>query len=480
MIKNERQYKITKAQIQRFEQALRDFAKEQLTLKGVDPIFKSAHREALQSQLESLQTEVAEYEALQTGNQKVFEVDSLDILPAALIKARIAAGLTQKMLADRLGLKEQQIQRYEASEYSAASLSRLGAVIKALGVHVREGIVLPGSVSLDSILKRLGNLGFDKDFVLRRLIPPALQTQLQEAGAQDALVIRVAAAIARVLGLRVEDLFGRDQLHLSQVALFTARLKARAKADMKYMTAYAVYAHYLAMRVLDAIEPSPQTLPTDPKEVAKKLRTSGGMTFENVLRFVWSCGVPVLPLQDARAFNGACWRVENRNVIVLKRNTASPARWMFDVLHEYRHAGQAPDQSSLSIIDTSAIAQDQVDVDAEEEASTFAGDVLLGSRAEELTAIVVQRADDGNIPLFKSVVPRVAHENNVGTAELANYIAFRLSLQGRDWWGTAANLQTNDAASWQIAVDVLLEHLDLKKLPETDRSLLVQALEVAP
>jgi transcriptional regulator with XRE-family HTH domain len=479
VIKNERQYKITKAQIQRFEQALRDFAKEQLTLKGVDPIFKSGHREALQSQLESLEAEVAEYEALQAGNQKVFEVDSLDILPAALIKARIAAGLTQKMLADRLGLKEQQIQRYEASEYSAASLSRLAAVIKALGVHVREGIVLPGSVSLETILKRLGKLGFDKDFVLRRLISPALQTQLQEAGAQEALVIRVAAAIARILGLRVEDLFGRDQLHLNQAALFTARLKARANADMRYMSAYAVYAHYLAMRVLDAIEPSPQALPTDPKEVAKKLRASGGMTFENVLRFVWSCGVPVLPLQDARAFNGACWRLDHRNVIVLKRNTASPARWTFDVLHEFRHAGQAPDQSSLSIIDTSAIAQDQIDVDAEEEASTFAGDVLLDSRAEQLTAIVVQRADK-NVPFFKNVVPRVAQEYNVGTAELANYIAFRLSLEGFDWWGTAANLQTNDVASWQVAVDLLFEHLDLKRLAETDRSLLVQALEVTP
>ncbi len=258
-----------------------------------------------------------------------------------------------------------------------------------------------------------------------------------------------------------------------------ARLKARANADVKYMSAYAVYAHYLAMRVLDATEPSQQTPPTDPKEVAKKLRAFGGMTFENVLRFVWGCGVPVLPLQDARAFNAACWRVDYRNVIVLKRNTASPARWMFDVLHDFRHASQAPDQSSLSIIDTSAIAQDQVDVDAEEEASTFAGDVLLDSRAEGLTAIVVQRTDK-NIPFFKSVVPRVAQENDVGTAELANYIAFRLSLEGFDWWGTAANLQTNDTASWQIAVDLLLEHLDLKRLSEADRSLLVQALEVAP
>jgi HTH-type transcriptional regulator/antitoxin HipB len=36
-------------------------------------------------------------------------------LLVALIEARIAAGLTQKALADRLGVAEQQIQRYEAT-----------------------------------------------------------------------------------------------------------------------------------------------------------------------------------------------------------------------------------------------------------------------------------------------------------------------------------------------------------------------------
>ena len=54
-------------------------------------------------------------------------------LPRLLIKARIARGLSQKSLAGRLGLKEQQNQMYEASEYASASLARVRSVAEVLG-----------------------------------------------------------------------------------------------------------------------------------------------------------------------------------------------------------------------------------------------------------------------------------------------------------------------------------------------------------
>ena len=57
--------------------------------------------------------------------------------------AQIAVGISQKELAARLGLKEQQIQRYEATDYASASLARVNAVIRALGLTVREEIRLP-------------------------------------------------------------------------------------------------------------------------------------------------------------------------------------------------------------------------------------------------------------------------------------------------------------------------------------------------
>lgn len=61
---------------------------------------------------------------------------SLSELPATLIKARIAAKLSQKALAERLGLKEQQIQRYEATEYASANLARVIEVSEMLGLKL--------------------------------------------------------------------------------------------------------------------------------------------------------------------------------------------------------------------------------------------------------------------------------------------------------------------------------------------------------
>jgi len=46
-------------------------------------------------------------------------------LPKALVQARIARGLTQKDLADRLGMDEQKIQDYEATDYQRARLARI-------------------------------------------------------------------------------------------------------------------------------------------------------------------------------------------------------------------------------------------------------------------------------------------------------------------------------------------------------------------
>ncbi|MFK5143472.1 helix-turn-helix transcriptional regulator, partial [Klebsiella pneumoniae] len=80
---------------------------------------------ALASQLEDLEDEILEYETLRAGQLSTIKVETFDELADGLIKARIAAGLSQKQLADRLGVKEQQIQRYESERYASASLQRL-------------------------------------------------------------------------------------------------------------------------------------------------------------------------------------------------------------------------------------------------------------------------------------------------------------------------------------------------------------------
>lgn len=142
MIANERQYRITKAAAERFEEAL---AKGQEPRSDLDPRLYQAMREGIESQLEELREELAEYETLRGGGVAVLELNSLKELPEALIRARIASGLSQKQLAARLGMKEQQFQRWEATRYAGISLDRIHAVAEALGAAIRVKVIFPSS-----------------------------------------------------------------------------------------------------------------------------------------------------------------------------------------------------------------------------------------------------------------------------------------------------------------------------------------------
>ena len=139
MIKNERQYLITKAQAKNFKEAIEAYANK---TTDTHPLLAKAQLEALESQLAELNTQLKEYEKLRSGRLKRLKKSSFQNLPIELIRARIARGLTQKDLARKLGLKEQQIQRYEETDYASASLSRVNEVIKALEIEVKEEITL--------------------------------------------------------------------------------------------------------------------------------------------------------------------------------------------------------------------------------------------------------------------------------------------------------------------------------------------------
>ena len=140
MITNARQHRVTKTEIARFEEALASVDEEQ---KHLHPRLRQAMRDGFESQIEELREQMAAYEALRAGKVSVLQLDSLDSLPDALVRARIAVRLTQRQLAERLGLKEQQIQRYETTRYAGVGFDRLRKIATALGVTTRGQVMLP-------------------------------------------------------------------------------------------------------------------------------------------------------------------------------------------------------------------------------------------------------------------------------------------------------------------------------------------------
>ena len=67
LIKNERQYRITKAQADRFSDALRELEGASAEGLGLHPLLFKAKKDAVRSQLADLEGELGEYEGVELG-----------------------------------------------------------------------------------------------------------------------------------------------------------------------------------------------------------------------------------------------------------------------------------------------------------------------------------------------------------------------------------------------------------------------------
>ncbi len=133
MITNERQYRITKKWVEKFRKSVEQLNKRAKEEPEEERAFTELVADGEQSMLEDLEQQLREYEALRSGKEPpILNLAAIEELPRQLIRARIAKGWSQKQLAQRLGIKQQQIQRYEASEYASANLARIKEVAKAL------------------------------------------------------------------------------------------------------------------------------------------------------------------------------------------------------------------------------------------------------------------------------------------------------------------------------------------------------------
>lgn len=74
----------------------------------------------------------------------------LDIGPA-LVAARRGVGLSQRELGHRIGVAQQQIARWEATGYRSASLERVDAVARALGLRMTGATALPLAAEAQAI-----------------------------------------------------------------------------------------------------------------------------------------------------------------------------------------------------------------------------------------------------------------------------------------------------------------------------------------
>ena len=137
MIKTEQEYLEAKKRLEKEFQAIEDhklkmkkagFKKDQIHL-AIDPLASFAHQ---------LKEEVEEYEKLKRGDFN--ELENLDGLGHMLVALRIAKGIKQKELAERLGVNESQVSRDERNEYHGASIEKVQKILKALEVILKSEV----------------------------------------------------------------------------------------------------------------------------------------------------------------------------------------------------------------------------------------------------------------------------------------------------------------------------------------------------
>ena len=142
MIYSDKQYGVSSAQLTKLHAAL-----AAVQARTTDQAWlKNAEIEALKSQIVDLEAELTEYDLLKSGQASFSKTYALEELPRVLVQARIASGMSQTGLAEKLGMKPQQIQRYEATDYMGASLGRLIEISKALGVKASGSFEGPKQV----------------------------------------------------------------------------------------------------------------------------------------------------------------------------------------------------------------------------------------------------------------------------------------------------------------------------------------------
>lgn len=150
MILNERQYKASRASIARFQEQMTAPADAGVELGDQKRQLVTA---AYASQIEDIERELAEYDALRDGRVRFDRITSLEDLRLALIRARIAKGWTQLQLAEAMKVSEQQVQRDEMNRYARVGVDRLQSIADEVGLTFAGSAAFPSRHELPEALE---------------------------------------------------------------------------------------------------------------------------------------------------------------------------------------------------------------------------------------------------------------------------------------------------------------------------------------
>jgi ribosome-binding protein aMBF1 (putative translation factor) len=133
MIRNENEYREAVRRLDEEKARLNQHC-EHLNSMGLSAEEVKTALDPMRSFHEQFKEEVESYERLKRG--EMAELMNLHGLGLTLVGLRIALGLSQRELAERLSIHESQVSRDERNEYHGITVERAARVLDALGVRL--------------------------------------------------------------------------------------------------------------------------------------------------------------------------------------------------------------------------------------------------------------------------------------------------------------------------------------------------------
>lgn len=350
------------------------------------------------------------------------------------------------------------------------------AFIKNLQKRTETKTKTSTDLELNELVRRLTDTGIPKSLLEKRMIPSALKNWKRLGYSSG--VNAFASFVSSVFSWKESDLLGTQRLEMATLPASLAKFKMPNNANLNQIRAYSHYAYYLSKLVARSYKPKKvEEAPGDIDEFRETyLNKYRVFDLQGLLNYSWEIGICVLPLNDPGVFHGAAWNIDGVRVIVVKQNTKSHARWIFDLLHEVYHALAHLDDPNSTIVETQEINPfNDTESNEEKEANTFSHQVLFADRTEDILNQCVQKTG-GRMDKLKSVVQNVARTENIRADILANFIAFRLSLEDQNWWGAASTLQVTEPDPFSVATDILKKNISTKDMNEMEFNLLQMAI----
>lgn len=288
------------------------------------------------------------------------EIHREDDLGNLLIAARIAKGLKQKELAQKLGLREQAVQRYEAEKYRSISLSNFQKFIHVLGVK------LSGKVE-ESLKERFG-MSYDLPTDQRKKIVKHAREHgwlEKQSDTEETAMAQIRRRVADHVnsygtpsllrtGLNVVD-------HAEDWSLLAWKAQVTRRAEAMIDRELPAYDPLNVKWLIDLVRLSSQN--DGPRLAIEFLRERGiiVVTERNI---------------SGMRVDGAAFLVRDIPVIGLTLRTDTIDSFWFSLLHEIAHV-VLHYRTGLSSGFFDEFGHDQTVDELEQEADNFAGNLLI-------------------------------------------------------------------------------------------------------